>query len=289
LKLLDAAIVADDHYGDAYARRAYLLEFYAEHYVNALAEVNTHRSLGLQSAKTALRLAPHLSLAHWALAQYLAGVLDVGGADVEYRRAMRLAPGDAGPLSDYSLLVLRMGDTSEALAMADRALVLDPLDPDAYRRRFLVLYYRRDLDKALAFTREVEANSPELFIWPVDFALALILINRLDDAQRYLERGAPDYYQRIVGECIILIRKRRQRELQSKFAAFQRSAGDTDNYQYAQIYAQLGDRDRAFAALDRAWSIRDSGLLWLKVDPLLDPIRDDRRFVSLLRRLTLPS
>lgn len=289
LELLDAAIATDPRYGDAYARRSYFLEFYAENFANTLPELASYRSRALSSAKTALALAPNLSRAHWALANYLQGVLDVTSADIEFRKAVELAPGDAESLSDYALWVLRIGSAREALGLADRALSLDPLDPDAYRRRFMVLYYRGEFAKALAFTRQVERDSPELFIWPVEVGLTLIMLNRLDEAQPYLERGPPGYYQRLLGECVISIRKGLRDRFEATFARFRSLFGDLDNYQYAQVYAQLGDKGRAFNALQRAWSVHDTGLLWLRVDPMLRPITGDRRFAALLRMMNLPA
>jgi len=46
-------------------------------------------------------------------------------------------------------------------------------------------------------------------------------------------------------------------------------------YEVALIYAGLGDKDRAFEWLDRAYEARDMGLVLLKVDPPLDPLRSD--------------
>lgn len=287
LELFDQAVAVDRNYADAYARKAYYLEYYAENFASTVAEVNFCRSAALQSAKIALHLAPNLSRAHWGLANYLQGVLDVSGANDEYRKAVALAPGDAGPLSDYSLLVLRIGSGRQALSLVDRALALDPLDPDAYRRRFLVLYYRRAFDTAVAFSQSVERYSPELFIWPADLGLALISLNRFDEARRYLEQRSPDYYQRLVGECVILSREGRRADCEAKLARFRELFGNLDNYQYAQIYSQLGYKDMAFAALNLAWSVRDTGLLWVRVDPLLDPIRRDPRLRALLQRMNL--
>lgn len=287
LELFDQAIAVDRNYADAYARKAYYLEYYAENFASTVAEVNFCRSAALQSAKIALHLAPNLSRAHWGLANYLQGVLDVSGANDEYRKAVALAPGDAGPLSDYSLLVLRIGSGRQALSLVDRALALDPLDPDAYRRRFLVLYYRRAFDAAVAFSQSVKRYSPELFIWPADLGLALISLNRFDEARRYLEQRSPDYYQRLVGECVILSREGRRADCEAKLARFRELFGNLDNYQYAQIYSQLGYKDMAFAALNLAWSVRDTGLLWVRVDPLLDPIRRDPRLRALLQRMNL--
>jgi hypothetical protein len=49
------------------------------------------------------------------------------------------------------------------------------------------------------------------------------------------------------------------------------------------------DADRAFAALDRAWQIKDPGLLGLKMDPTMDPLRGDQRFARLMEKLNFPA
>jgi len=53
-------------------------------------------------------------------------------------------------------------------------------------------------------------------------------------------------------------------------------------------YAGLGDKDRAFACLERAYQDRVGRLVWLNVDPLLEPLRSDSRFRDLARRVGLP-
>jgi len=64
--------------------------------------------------------------------------------------------------------------------------------------------------------------------------------------------------------------------------------GDSTLYQYAEVYAQLGDVDRAFDALDAAFKARDPGLAGMKVDRFLDPIRRDPRFAALEAKLNFP-
>jgi len=56
----------------------------------------------------------------------------------------------------------------------------------------------------------------------------------------------------------------------------------------ARAHIQLGEVDLAFAALERAYEAKDGSLLFLGVDPMYDPIRDDPRFIDLMRRLNLP-
>jgi hypothetical protein len=56
-------------------------------------------------------------------------------------------------------------------------------------------------------------------------------------------------------------------------------------YLVASIYARLGDKDQTIVRLERAYNNRDDVLIWIKVDPKLDVVRSDPRFVDLLRRV----
>ena len=56
----------------------------------------------------------------------------------------------------------------------------------------------------------------------------------------------------------------------------------------ARVYAALGDFDQALAWLDRAYEEHAVGLVHLKDDPGLDPLRRDLRFQDLLRRMNFP-
>jgi tetratricopeptide (TPR) repeat protein len=60
------------------------------------------------------------------------------------------------------------------------------------------------------------------------------------------------------------------------------------SYAIATVYAGLGDRDETFQWLEKAYEERSPGLTWMKVDPMLDIVRSDPRYVDLLRRTGLP-
>jgi len=64
--------------------------------------------------------------------------------------------------------------------------------------------------------------------------------------------------------------------------------GSAVSSQYAAIQAQLGQIDQAFAELDNAVAAKDSGLIYLRSDPIFDPIRGDPRYAPLLRKLHFP-
>jgi hypothetical protein len=56
----------------------------------------------------------------------------------------------------------------------------------------------------------------------------------------------------------------------------------------AKAYVELGEKDKAFAELNKAYENRESPLQWLKVEPQLDPLRSDPRFQALLKRVGFP-
>jgi hypothetical protein len=58
-------------------------------------------------------------------------------------------------------------------------------------------------------------------------------------------------------------------------------------YLFAVVYAGLGDKDQTFAWLDKTLQERSVFLIWLKVEPQFDPLRDDPRFQDLLKRIGL--
>ena len=77
--------------------------------------------------------------------------------------------------------------------------------------------------------------------------------------------------------------------MQAFIARLKQRFGDNASYQYAEINAQLGRKEEAFAALQRAQQVRDPGLLGLKTDPFIDPLRSDPRFAPLLQSMNFPA
>jgi hypothetical protein len=55
----------------------------------------------------------------------------------------------------------------------------------------------------------------------------------------------------------------------------------------ASVYVALGDYDRAFEYLEKAVNERAAWMVWIKVDPIWDPIRKDKRFTSILKKMNL--
>jgi len=289
LELINRAIALDPAYAEAYAHKSFILNVLGNTYANGVDELVVFRSQQLDAAQMALRLAPNLADSHSALADFYRGELNLAPAYAQFKMSLRLAPGDAANIRDYASFVSRLGHAEEALRLADQVIALDPLNTFSYSTRASVLVSAREYAEAVRFSKDLQRNSPTLFDWPETLALALLLLGRFDDAQRYLEASPADGYNHLVIESALLVRTGRRAGVPSTIARIRQLYGDAASYQYGQIYSQLGDRDQAFGALNRAWAIRDAGLLRLKIDPMMDPIRSDPRFGELVQKLNFPA
>ena len=80
----------------------------------------------------------------------------------------------------------------------------------------------------------------------------------------------------------------RHADAEAELAKISSELADGAAYQYATIYAQWGDRPKALGWLEKAMRLRDPGLVGLKTDPLMDPLREEPRFQAVLRELKFP-
>ena len=117
---------------------------------------------------------------------------------------------------------------------------------------------------------------------------SLALLGQYAEARAEFQRMPADNPFRLKGEALVAARTGDAAGAERMMARIRQLAGATYSYQYCQIYAQLGAVDRAFAELDNAIKAKDSGLIYLKRDAFLDPIRSDPRYAALLRRLKFP-
>jgi tetratricopeptide (TPR) repeat protein len=80
----------------------------------------------------------------------------------------------------------------------------------------------------------------------------------------------------------------RHADAEAALKKFQAAFGDAAAYQSATIYAQWGNADKALEWLGRGVRLPDAGVVYVKVDPLMDPLRKDPRFQAIERDLQFP-
>jgi serine/threonine-protein kinase len=241
----------------------------------------------LASARRAVALEPDLPLAQAALGRALVHRdLDFRGARTALGRAMAAGGGDAQILTSFALFTGGIGDQAPAIGAAHRAVQLDPLNPRAFDVLGSVLIWGRRYGEAIGAFRQALALNPQRAGAHADIGDAFYLQGRFAEARVEYDRE-PVALFRDAGEAAVLRRLGDDAGARAAFARLSSAQDAVTAYQQAQVHAQWGQTDEAFRALEEAARRGDTGLLVVKADPLLDPLRGDSRWGALMTRLGL--
>jgi TolB-like protein len=280
------AIGLDPNYALAFANRSIALNDYAG--ITSGPAIRESYDKALSDARKAIVLTPDLAEGHLALAYHFeSGALDFARANAEYDRALALAPGNAQVLQRYGLFAVRMGRIEAGIAAARRAVVLDPLSSRTHSALGGALFSARQYTEAITTYQDVLALEPENPDTYVYRGIAYYALGDFDRARTTCESKA-DYGGGQICLALAYGKLGRHADAQGMLAKFQASASDAAAYQYAEIYAQWGNVPKALEWLDTAVRLRDPGLVDLKTDPLMDPLRQEPRFQAIERELKFP-
>jgi TolB-like protein len=282
LQLLEKAISLDPNYARAYAMKSFVANNLASQTARTPDELARGRDQALDYAKVALSIAPNLPIARSALGFAYSLTLQVSESLREHKVALSLASGDPDVIRNYGWVMSGIGKPEEGLRYVDEALALDPLNWVSHYAHVSVLFDARRYEEAVRYSLKLKQDSPELFKFPVLLGHALLMLGRTKEA-------AVAFGQDITGEALLAARSGNRELALAKLGALKERDREFGGLDAARIYAQLGDKDAAFEALNRAWEARDSGLLGLRVDPYLDPLRGDSRYAVLVKKLGLPA
>ncbi len=284
LAQFDAAIAADPGFAAAHAARARSLTAIANQY-GAVGQLAALYDAAVAAAERAIALAPDLADAHSTLGFTLfQGRLDARAARAPYERSRELGAGEATVMARYAQYSARCGRVREAREAMQRALLLDPLNPLIHRAAGSIEYAARDWAAAIPPARKALEMNPRMSRAHAAIGDALLMLGRLEEARdAYAAEPVADF--RLAGIAVVARRLGDAAAAQSALAELETGLGDRVLYQQAQVHAQWGDRDGAIGRLQRALAAGDSGLVYLRNDPLLDPLRDDPRFEDLLKRI----
>jgi predicted Zn-dependent protease len=280
----ELAIAADPNFALAHAARSRSLAVIAGEYAKA-DQLKPLYSEAIAAARHAVELAPNLAEGHLALGYAMfAGRLDVHGARASYDRAYELGRGNAPIVQFFALYCSRAGRPREAAAAAQRAVVLDPLNPLAFRAQGSVAYAGRRYAEALPPLRRALQLNPKMNFAHSLIGSALLGLGRTKEALKEFE-AEPGAVFRFAGIAIAELRLGNEAAAKTAFDQLVKEVGDASAYQQAQVMAQWKRPDEALNRLARAREVGDAGLTYVWTDPLLDPIRSDPRFKSFINAL----
>lgn len=217
---------------------------------------------------------------------------DWPGAERELQRALNLIPNYPDVHGFYGTYLVVIGDMDRALAERRRMQELDPTSAFAATNVAWAYFYRHEYQQAIDQYRkaleldpaffEAQIGLGDVFLYQGFNAEAVevrLKAKTLNDAppdlvegfrQAYANGGIKAYWQKELARALELKRQ-----------------GRGGVYSLARIYIELGDKDKAFAALDDAVTARHSLMVFLKKAPVYDPLRDDPRFSALLAKVGL--
>jgi TolB-like protein/Tfp pilus assembly protein PilF len=278
LALLDSAIAADSAYAPAWTVAA------RAHAANAdprLARVAARRAIALDEGQVEARLLLAASL--YQIDR------DWDGAELEYRRALEFAPGQADVHHARALFLAATGRHADATASIGEALRLDPVSTLVIGDAALVLYLARDYERAERLARRVLALDDD------NLGALTQLVNiaaERGDVATTVEHGAA------LGRAV-----RGDTSTTTTFAdpaaawtSFwlawidwfrANTAGPAREYQTALGFMRLGQQDSALARLEAGFALAAGGMAFVAAEPAFDPIRDLPRFRALLADMGL--
>jgi len=245
------------------------------------------------AARKALALDDQLAEAHTSLAfvkhrfQW-----DWSGAETEFRRAIQLNPNYAPARQWYSSFLAAMGRTDESIAEAKQARRLGPLSLTANSHLGWVLYLAHQPRPAIEQYQMTLQLDPDFFVARRYLGLAYDQAGLHEQAVAELQKavvlsgGSPLTRAELAFAYSMAGRKAEAQKLLEELVELSKHEY-VSPYLLATIHTGLGSKEQAFVWLEKATDDRDVELVYLKVDPRVDPLRSDPRFRDLLRRIGL--
>jgi serine/threonine protein kinase/tetratricopeptide (TPR) repeat protein len=292
IEYFQQAIELDPAYALAYSglSDAYSITFFNDLTLSQSESAAKSRAPALK----ALELDPSLAEAHASMGNVLVIFdLDFKGAEAEFRQALVANPGYASNLQWYAEVLGSVGRYDEALAMIRRAHEADPFSLIINATYGLILSRSGRATEAheqFQKTFELERNFPQGHF---HFGRALAHEGKYEEAIKEFEQTlqpAPESPGPLSMLAYCYARSGRIEEARKILGRLidQAKAEHASWRDVAGIYAGLGEKDHAFAALELAFQRRESRLGELREHESLEPLHSDPRFSELLKKVGLP-
>jgi eukaryotic-like serine/threonine-protein kinase len=290
---LRQAVALDPNYALAYSTIAYNYSVIEDWYVPPR-EVMPEAE---EAAKKAFELDPTLGDAEGRLA-YTDHFYNYNQAKAlqEFQHALELDPNDAQIRAMYGWCLADLRRYDEGVTQNAESIRLDPISAEDNYVLGQTDYYARRYDDAIRQERKTIQQFPSTgFVSIAGDVLgwSYAAKGQLDEAIRAIQqarKAEPDFTEAVASLGWAAALKGDRKIAQDMLAELDARAKNhwVEPYFYAMIYAGLGDKDRAFAELDKAYEARSWYMAVIGVDSKLDSLRSDPRFAKLLAEVGLP-
>lgn len=209
--------------------------------------------------------------------------LDYAGSEAAFRKAYELAPGDSRMVTGMATFLHCIGRLDDARRLSEEATRIDPLNPEAFQMLGRGLFLAGDFAGAQAAYEKALQLSPGMSTVHYMLGGVLHAQGRSQEGLLHVEME-PQAGYRNCGKAILLHDMGRAKESDEALAALL-SEGEQWCVQFAMAHSKRGERDLAFAALERAYELRDSGLPLTRVSLYFQPLHSDPRWPVFLRKI----
>ena len=287
IEYFQQAIAVEPNYALAYAG---LADVYAIMASYSGAPPHETMPLAKEAILKALSLDERSAEAHTALAAIVELYdYEFARAEQEFKRAIELNPNYATAHEFYGLLLINLDRPEESFVEFRRALELDPLSLTTNRFYGQSLIYARRYEEGIAQlkkTLELDANFPTAHhSLAVAYQLQGNHAGHVEEFARYKEAIGELENAALIRESFA--RGGWQGYLRTMIRENRPPRPVPWRYVKAAFHAELGEKDKAFAELKESYEMRETFFVQVKVDPRFDSLREDPRFLDLLRRARL--
>ena len=211
---------------------------------------------------------------------------DFAGGEKVCKHAVDLDPNSPTARRTYAQFLSTRGRFDESIAESRKAI---DLEPQSYLNQMdyaLVLYHARRFEEEAQWKRLIDLNPNDSFNYrrlskcmlrqgreseAFEYLITELTMEKVDDET--IERFRTAY--RESGWRGVTIEQIKRAE----------AKGVSNPFGVACLYARLGDKNKAFEFLEKAYQERNDLINELRVEPQLDPLRDDPRYADLVRRV----
>lgn len=210
---------------------------------------------------------------------------DWEGAENKFNKALNSEPRNPDLLRSMGSLTRILGRLDESFRWLKKSVDLDPLKPITYFHLGFQQIYANHLEDAIVTYKKILELNPQ-------FPMAHVYLGEV-----YLLQGKPEtalaemQQEQMKGKdfglTLAFTALGKQKEAKAALSRYLSEFQGTDMFLIAEIYAFLGEKNKAFEWLEKAYTGKDVRLPWLKGDPLFRTLQSDSRYVTFLKKMNL--
>ena len=286
IKSFKQAIAEDPSFALAYVR---LATAYASTGAGPSAKTEL---LQREAVEKALSLDPSLADAHSALANLaFHNDFNFAEAEREYKRAVELSPRDAGTHDNLAIYLLDMGRFDEGLRESQ---IAQELDFNAYGSMNEYLYFTRQYDRGIELMKRVIQIHPEDAVaqWWNLFHLYSAKGMQAETVDAWRRTASALGYTKAAEIIQTSYTEAGYRTALQRAAKWMEEESARGNFDFpeptAETYILLGNKEKVFFWLDKAYEERDGSLMDMAENPMYDSVRSDPRYKTLVKKIGFP-